>query len=135
MQQKKDQKKDGGNEKGGEGVEVTHQTESSRETPAPPSDNVIQMLDTNLVSGELEASMIKAEKYLKIQDRMRKLAVTLTSITDWVNEGDKPYLQWTGTAKIAMAFGVSYEQMVYKQTTFKDDLGEYVVFDCNGYAV
>lgn len=96
-------------------------------------ENSIQMMPTDLVSGDLEASMIKAEKYLAIQDRLRKLAVNVTSVADWVNEGGKPYLQWTGTAKVAMAFGVSYEQMVYKQTKFKDDIGEYVVFDCNGY--
>jgi len=123
------------NEDKNKAPEVLEENESSPENdlPVAPPDNTIQMMPTNLVSGDLEASMIKAEKYLKIQDRLRKLAVTLTSIADWVNEGGKPYLQWTGTAKVAMAFGVSYEQMVYKSTKFKDDLGEYIVFDCNGY--
>lgn len=113
--------------------EVNVHSEVHESLPVPETDNMIQMMPTNLVSGDLEASMIKAEKYLKIQDRLRKLAVSLTSVADWVNEGGKPYLQWTGTAKIAMAFGVSYEQMAYKSTKFRDDLGEYVVFDCNGY--
>jgi len=105
----------------------------SENLPEAQEKTGIQMLDSNLVSGDLEASMKRAEKFLQIQDRMRKLAVNLTSPVDWVNENGKPYLQWSGTSKIAMAFGVSYEDLHYSKTNVKDDKGEYVDFECTGY--
>lgn len=78
----------------------------------------------------LEANIANAEKYLALQDRIRKMAIRLTSPIDWIDEGGKPYLQWTGTSKIAAAFGVSYDSPVFEKELIKDDKGEYVVFHC-----
>jgi hypothetical protein len=80
----------------------------------------------------LEEAVKNAEKYLEFQDRIRKAAIKLTSLQDWIDEGGKPYCQWTGTSKIANAFGVTYKIENILPEKNSDEHGEYVDYTAVG---
>lgn len=82
----------------------------------------------------LQKSIEQAEKYLAFQDRIRKTALNVTSASDWINESGKPYLQWTGTSKVARAFGVSLVEPVFEKESGSDEHGDYVEYTCMGTA-
>lgn len=90
--------------------------------------NELQAQPINTVSlqveGSLEGAVQNAEKYFKLQDRIRKAALDLTSITDWIDENGKPYLQWQGTAKVARGLGVGYSSLQFTSEQYVDDKGE-----------
>jgi hypothetical protein len=86
----------------------------------------------SLQSVDLEGQLKNAEKFFELQSRIRQLSLNVTNQGDWVDEGNKPYLQWTGTSKIAMAFGVSYKDLIFEKELVKDDKGEYLIYHCMG---
>jgi len=51
----------------------------------------------------------QAEKRLEAMRKIKLVALALTNRQDWVNENGKPYLQSTGSEKIARMFGVSWQ--------------------------
>lgn len=77
---------------------------------------------------QLNQVLAGANRYLELQDRMRKLSIKVTNADDWVNQGGKPYLQLTGTNKIARAFGVQSYNLTFEKEVIKDDKGEYVIY-------
>jgi hypothetical protein len=86
----------------------------------------------NMVDFDYDKAVELAEKRIKLQDRVRKLALQATEPCDWVDEGGKPYLQWSGTAKVAMAFGVSYRAQEFEKEALKDERGSYIMYHCMG---
>jgi hypothetical protein len=80
----------------------------------------------------LEEQISRAEKYVELQVKMRNLAIRATNINDWIDQEGKPYLQWTGTAKVAAIFGVTYHTREYLREKQTDQKGEYLVFTCMG---
>jgi hypothetical protein len=79
---------------------------------------------------ELEQRIKGAERYLELQDQMRKLAIKVTNHNDWIDQNGNPYLEISGANKIASAFGASCSDVVFEKETLKDDKGEYVVYSC-----
>jgi hypothetical protein len=79
---------------------------------------------------ELERSIANAERYLELQDRMRKLAIKVTNQEDWIDQMGNPYLEISGSTKIADAYGVSCNELCFEQVNIKDDKGSYYVFYC-----
>ena len=70
----------------------------------------------------------KAEQYIDAMNRIMDAALRITNEYDWVLIGGKPYLQESGTTKVARLFGISYtilDQSVtmdnegYKTFTYK----------------
>lgn len=59
-------------------------------------DNILYMAD-------------KADKYIAATNRIMNAALRITSEYDWVLIGGKPYLQESGTTKVARLFGISME--------------------------
>ena len=74
----------------------------------------------------------RAEKMANVEKRLRQIALKVTNKSDWVDEGGKPYLQWSGAARIASTFGVSYVNLSTTVQKYTDDKGEYVIFECKG---
>ena len=97
------------------------------ETTSVQNENAIMAQPLNnsgLSMVSLEESIKRAENYVKLQDSIRKNALKLTSLQDWVDEGGKPYLMWSGTSKIARAFGVSYGNLTWQTEIFEDENGK-----------
>lgn len=71
----------------------------------------------------------KAEKYIEAMNRIMDAALKITNELDWVLIGGKPYLQESGTTKVARLFGISiqligsptveYDNEGYKTYTYK----------------
>lgn len=83
-------------------------------------------------TGSLQQAVDRAEKYLKLNDSIRRLAVNLTNVNDWIDQNGNPYLEWSGASKIANAFGVSVTGTVCEKETIKDDKGEYINYFYTG---
>lgn len=65
----------------------------------------------------------KAEKYIDAMNRIMEAALKITNELDWVLIGGKPYLQESGSTKVARLFGISIQL-----------LGQPIVeFDSEGY--
>lgn len=96
-----------------------------------PQRQVQQMQEINSVAA-LEQAMKVAEKYQEVQVRLRRLALRSTNINDWLDQGGKPYLQWSGFAQIAAAFGVQYNEPKIETFYVDDDAGRYFQCDVSG---
>ena len=51
----------------------------------------------------------RAEKYIEAMNRIMDAALRITNELDWVLIGGKPYLQESGTTKVARLFGISIQ--------------------------
>ncbi len=86
---------------------------------AKPQNN--GLLDTN--TDNILYLAEKAEKYIEAMNRIMDAALKITNELDWVLIGGKPYLQESGTTKVARLFGISI-QLLGQPT---------VEFDSEGY--
>jgi hypothetical protein len=78
----------------------------------------------------IERQAQKVEKYMEVQARIRRACIKLTNVHDWVDQDGKPYLQWTGAAKIAGAFGVSYDTPHFSDPKLEsDEAGSYLNYE------
>lgn len=64
----------------------------------------------------------KADKYIEAMNRIMDAALKITSELDWVLIGGKPYLQESGSTKVARLFGISI-QLIGKPTVEYDPEG------------
>ncbi len=76
----------------------------------------------------LELMVKGAERFLALQDRIRKMAINLTNQNDWIDQNGKPYLEISGANKISAAFGISTKETIPKKEFCNDDRGEYIQF-------
>lgn len=53
----------------------------------------------------------KADKYIEAMNRIMDAALKITNELDWVLIGGKPYLQESGSTKVARLFGISIQLM------------------------
>lgn len=63
----------------------------------------------------------KAEQYIAAMNRIMDAALKITSELDWVLIGGKPYLQESGTTKVARLFGISIQLIGQPQVEFDAD--------------
>lgn len=71
------------------------------------ADNLVQMADM-------------AEKRVQAIKRIKQAALSVTSKHDWVDQSGKPYLQVSGSEKIARLFGISWTIDEPQLTTEED---------------
>lgn len=71
------------------------------------------LLDTN--TDNILYLAEKAEKYIEAMNRIMDAALKITNELDWVLIGGKPYLQESGSTKVARLFGISI-QLIGKPT-------------------
>jgi len=95
-------------------------------------DQPLQILPAAGSMMSLEQTIAQAEKFIEIQDRVRKLALRLTSVADWTDEGGRPYLAWSGSSKVSMALGVSYKFDTMLPEVLTDEHGEFLEYTCTG---
>ena len=85
------------------------------------------LLDTN--TDNILYLAEKADKYIDAMNRIMEAALKITNELDWVLIGGKPYLQESGSTKVARLFGISIQlignpvvecdQQGYKTYTYK----------------
>lgn len=102
------------------------------------NNHEVEMVDADIVdltarpqgnSGILDANTDnilylaeRAEKYIEAMNRIMDAALRITSELDWVLIGGKPYLQESGTTKVARLFGISI-QLIGNPTVSVDSDG------------
>ena len=64
----------------------------------------------------------KAEQYIEAMNRIMDAALKITTEYDWILIGGKPYLQESGTTKVARLFGISI-QLIGQPTVEFDNEG------------
>ncbi len=67
-------------------------------------ESIVTTLDTN----ELLSLAAVAEERVDAIVKIRNTAIKLTNSNDWVDQNGKPYLQASGSEKIAGAFGINW---------------------------
>lgn len=80
----------------GDIVDLTARPQQSSGLLDASTDNIIYLAE-------------KAEKYIEAMNRIMDAALKITSELDWVLIGGKPYLQESGTTKVARLFGISIQ--------------------------
>lgn len=78
------------------------------------------LLDTN--TDNILYLAQKAEQYIDAMNRIMDAALKITNELDWVLIGGKPYLQESGTTKVARLFGISI-QLIGQPTVEFDNEG------------
>lgn len=78
-------------------------------------DTISPIADNTLI-----AIADQAEKRVEAMHKIKRMALRLTNPHDWVNENDRPYLQGSGSEKVARLFGVSWR--IYEPE--REDLGD-----------
>jgi len=84
------------------------------------SDNELTLSNDHLLQMAREA-----EDRFNAINTIMKLVLRVTTHLDWVNIGNKPYLQETGASKIATALGISVEVLGDKKVYDEDRSGHY----------
>jgi hypothetical protein len=79
-----------------------------------------------MTDSDIDVVMSNANKFMLMQDKLRKTALKLTNSNDWVDQEGTPYLEVSGTNKVAMGFGVSYQELGWSETRKTDENGPYV---------
>lgn len=67
------------------------------------------LLDTN--TDNILYLAEKADKYIAAMNRIMEAALKITNELDWVLIGGKPYLQESGSTKVARLFGISWKKI------------------------
>lgn len=88
-------------------------------TDIAPRQNNGGLLDTNVDNILYMAE--KADKYLDAMNRIMDAALKITTEYDWILIGGKPYLQESGSMKVARLFGVSIQLMGQPIVEFDND--------------
>lgn len=68
------------------------------------------------------------EKFAKIIDNYKIIAVQRTQKSDWVALEDTPYLKHTGVGRVARHMGVNFKQVDQWREVRKDSKGEYYIY-------
>ncbi|GAH14703.1 unnamed protein product, partial [marine sediment metagenome] len=71
------------------------------------ADNLIQMAEF-------------AEKRVGAINRIKRVALKVTNVRDWTNQNGNPYLQVSGSEKVARLFGISWRVDEPQLTTEED---------------
>lgn len=80
----------------------------------------------------MQRSIEAAERYLGIIDRIRKVALRLTNVRDWSDQGGNPYLEKSGCDKIACGFGIQVDSPIIEKEACTDDRGDYIIYTIKG---
>ena len=82
--------------------------------PAISDDQIIQMAEN-------------AEKRIDAIKKIKEISLKVTNPNDWIDQKGKPYLQSSGSSKVARVFGVSWRIDEPVKETFEDGHFQYTV--------
>jgi len=108
--------------------DVVDQILTKQEQPPIQTTSLI----TNLEELDIDAITERAEKHVEKELILRKLALKVTNVQDWIDQNGKPYLQWTGASRVARILGVSYTGLHFDRVDRTDKHGEFCEIDCFG---
>ena len=86
-------------------------------TPKPQQNS--GLLDAN--TDNILYLAAKAEQYIEAMNRIMDAALKITTEYDWILIGGKPYLQESGTTKIARLFGISIQLLGQATVEFDNE--------------
>jgi hypothetical protein len=92
---------------------------------------MVQPHGAALTTQDLDTMLENAEKMATLYDRIRKVALSKTSLADWIDEGGKPYLQRGGCDKVGAFIGASYTSPTYEVERSKDENGDLLIIYCS----
>jgi hypothetical protein len=104
------------------------------QAPAPVYAQPINVMSVSTTAKDIESAVQNAEKFVDLQDKIRRMAVRVTNIHDWIDEAGNPYLQEQGAQKIAMCFGVSISNVRSEVEKTQDDKGDMITYYYHGEA-
>jgi len=90
-----------------DGIITVHDT-----APAISDDTIIQLAEN-------------AEKRIEAIKKIKEISLKVTNVNDWIDQQGRPYLQASGSTKVARVFGVSWriDEPVYEE--FEDGHFQY----------
>ena len=97
-------------------------------------NEIISTEDESIVASFASDNLVKmaefAEKRVDAIKRIKRAALAVTSVHDWIDQSGKPYLSVSGSEKVARLFGISWriDEPEYKQ----EDDGHYA-YTYKGY--
>ncbi len=71
-------------------------------------ENGHEVIESPLESDKLVEISQQAEKRIEAVKKIKTMALRLTNSHDWTDQGGKPYLQVSGSEKVARLFGISW---------------------------
>ena len=86
----------------------------------------VEIVNTDLDS--LENALIAAERLEEKVRKVKIIALKQTNALDWVDQNGKPYLQISGSQKIARLFGISWKIRDIKKDFSDDEQGKYYTY-------
>lgn len=111
-------------------LEVTPEIvpEVTKNTPISKMENLVAF------TGDIDIDKIteQAKKYMAVEKQLRNIAISVTNKHDWVDEGGKPYLMWSGAARVARALGVSFKNIQHEESLLQDEKGEFLICNITG---
>jgi len=97
-------------------MEAVEAKESNNALPAIMDDRLIQIAE-------------QAERRIDAVKKIKSIALKVTNAYDWVDQGGKPYLQASGSEKVARLFGVSWR---INEPTYNEDSNGHFSFTYRG---
>jgi hypothetical protein len=82
----------------------------------------------------LEDALEIMERRQLLFQRVMEVAIRATSQGDWVDQNGKPYLQVSGSEKVARRFGVRISDVEIERENITDDAGIYYLYTVTGKA-
>jgi len=73
-----------------------------------------------------------AEKRMATLQKVINLALKITNSNDWTNLNGKPYLNGSGTQKVARLFGVCWTGLQTKKNISTDETGQFYFYETSG---
>jgi hypothetical protein len=80
----------------------------------------------------IELVIARAEKQVKVLEKVLAIAVQRTNNHDWVDQNGKPYLTASGAEKLVPLFGVNLTDVSYEKKYTKDEKGDYYIYQYKG---
>ncbi len=90
-------------------------------------ENGHEVIESPLESDKLVEISQQAEKRIEAVKKIKTMALRLTNHSDWTDQGGKPYLQVSGSEKVARLFGISWRFLGDIQR--KDEEGGHFSFE------
>ncbi len=112
--------------------------ENEKEVKEEKEENGNTKLPLILEKGEtadIETIINNVGKQVDLINKVKTLALKLTTKDDWINENGQPYLMWRGTSKIRQIFGIDIKDKKVKIDEYKDELGIYKIVTIIGKGV
>ncbi len=103
--------------------------ENNEQILAVPSNG-----DQNIIPVEegIEIVIARAEKQVKVLEKVLAIAIQRTNQYDWVDQNGKPYLACSGAEKLVPLFGINITDVLGEKKYTKDEKGDYYIYQYKG---